>query len=170
MKGRLYTIHANQHECFFLHLLLVNVTGPTSFAYLRTVNSIIHHTYRCACQALNLLESDQHWDNCINDACETSTPSQIRALFGIILTTCCPSAPTELWEKYKSKMAEDILHRKRLMTSNMTFDFTSEIYNYTLVIIEDFRVCMANKPLQGLGMPSPNRNAAVSTCVELDRE
>ena len=29
---------------------------------------------------------------------------------------------------------------------------------------------MANKPLQDLGMPSPNRTAAVSTCVELDRE
>ena len=49
------------------------------------------------------------------------------ALFGIILTTCSPSAPTELWEKYKSKMSEDILHRKRLETSDMTFDFTSEI-------------------------------------------
>ena len=168
--GRLYTVHPNQHECFFLLLLLVNVPGPTSFEYLRTVNGTIHDNYRSACQALNLLENDQHWDNCINDACETSTPSQIRALFGIILTTCSPSAPTELWEKYKSKMSEDILHRKRLETSDMTFDFTSEIYNYTLVIIEDLCVCMANKPLQDLGMPSPNRTAAVSTCVELDRE
>ena len=52
----------------------------------------------------------------------------------------------------------------------MTFDFTSEIYNCTLVIIEDLCVCMANKPFQDLGMPSPNRTAAVSTCVELDRE
>ena len=168
--GRLYTVHPNQHECFFLRLLLVNVPGPTSFEYLRTVNGTIHDTYRSACQALNLLENDQHWDNCINDACETSTPSQIRALFGIILTTCSPSAPTELWEKYKSKMSEDILHRKQLETSDMTFDFTSEIYNYTLVIIEDLCVRMANKPLQDLGMPSPNRIAAVSTCVELDRE
>ena len=67
-------------------------------------------------------------------------------------------------------MSEDILHQKRLETSDMTFDFTSEIYNYTLVIIEDLCVCMANKPLQDLGMPSPNRTAAVSTCVELDRE
>ena len=66
-------------------------------------------------------------------------------------------------------MSEDILHRKQLETSDMTFDFTSEIYNYTLVIIEDLCV-WANKPLQDLGMPSPNRNAAVSTCVELDRE
>ena len=76
---------------------------------------------------------------------------KIRALFGIILTTCSPSAPTELWGKYKSKMSEDILHRKRLETSDMTFDFTSEIYNYTLVIIEDLCVCMANKPFQDLG-------------------
>ena len=169
-KGRLYTVHPNQHECFFLRLLLVNVPGPTSFEYLRTVNGTIHDTYRSACQALNLLENDQHWDSCINNACETSTPSQIHALFGIILTTCSPSAPTELLEKYISKMSEDILHRKRLETSDRTFDFTSEIYNYTLVIMEDLCVFMANKPLQDLEMPLPNRTAAVSTCVELDRE
>ena len=148
----------------------MNVPGPTSFEYLRTVNGTIHDTYRSACQALNLLENDQHWDNCINDACETSTPSQIRALFGIILTTCSPSASTELWEIYKSIMSEDMLHRKQLETSDMTFDFISEIYNYTLVSIEDLCVRMANKPLQDLGMASPNRIAAVSTCVELDRE
>ena len=123
----------------------MNVPGPTSFKYLRTVNGTIHDTYRSSCQALNLLENDQQWDNCINDACETPTPSQIRALFGIILTTCSSSAPTELWEKYKSKMSEDILHRKKLC------------------------VCMTKKPLRDLGVPSPNRTAAVSTCVELDR-
>ena len=67
-------------------------------------------------------------------------------------------------------MSEDILYRKWLETSDMTFYFTSEIYNYTLAIIEDLCVCMANKPLQDLGMPSPNHTAAVSTCVELDRE
>ena len=67
-------------------------------------------------------------------------------------------------------MPEDIFHRKRLETLNMNFDFTSVIYNYTLVNIEDLCVCMANKPLQDLEMPSPNRNAAVSTYVELDHE
>ena len=131
---------------------------------MRTVNGTIHDTYLSACQALNLLDNHQHWDNCINDACETSTSSQIRALFGIILTTCSHSATTESWEKYKSKMAEGVINRKRLETSDMTF------YNYTLVIIEDLCLCMANKPLQDLGMPSPNRTAAVSTCLELDRE
>ena len=47
-------------------------------------------------------------------------------------------------------MSEDILHRKQLETSDMTFDFTSESYNYTLVIIEDLCVRMENKPLQDL--------------------
>ena len=61
-------------------------------------------------------------------------------------------------------------HRKQLETSDMTFDFTSEIYNYTLVILKDLCVCIANKPLHDLVMPSPNRTAPVSTCVELDRE
>ena len=67
-------------------------------------------------------------------------------------------------------MSEDTIHRKQLETSDMTFDFTSKIYNYTLVLIEDLCVCMANKPLQDLGMPSPNRTAAISTRVELNRE
>ena len=59
-------------------------------------------------------------------------------------------------------MSEDILHRKQLETSDKNFDFTSDC---TLFIIDDLCVRMANKPLQDLGMPSPNRIAAVSTCV-----
>ena len=106
----------------------------------------------------------------VEDRVSQSTANLPSTLFGIILTTCSPSAPTELWEKYKSKMSEDLLHRKQLETSDMTFDFTSENYNYTLVIIKDLCVRKANKPLQNLRMPSSNHIAAVSTCLELDRE
>ena len=60
--GRLYTIHPNQHERFFLHLLLVNVRCPTSFENSRTENGTTHETYKSACEFLNLLENDQHWD------------------------------------------------------------------------------------------------------------
>ncbi|XP_023720955.1 uncharacterized protein LOC111871823 [Cryptotermes secundus] len=58
--GRLYTVHPNEDECFFLHMLLVNVPGPTSFQQLRIVNGVTHATFRSACQALNLLEKDRH--------------------------------------------------------------------------------------------------------------
>ncbi|GFS67023.1 uncharacterized protein TNCV_2528021 [Trichonephila clavipes] len=112
--GRLYTVHPNQDECFYLRMLLVNVPGPRSFHELKIVDGVTHATFRSACQALNFLESDQQWDICINDACNTAHPNQIRALFAIILTSCFPSSPTELWERYRSHMAEDILHRVRL--------------------------------------------------------
>ena len=141
---------------------LVNVPCPTSFEHLRTVNETLHDTYRSACQALNLLDTDQHWDNCINDACNMSTLNQICELFAIILITCSPSTPTELSEKHKSQI--------RSKRSDMTMDFKAEIYNCTFVMIEDLSLCLANKPIKHFGMPSPNRTAALFACVELDRE
>ena len=84
--------------------------------------------------------------------------------------SCSPSSPTELWEKYKSQMAENILPRIRLERSDMTLDFTTEIYNCALVMIEDLCLSIANKLLKHLGMSSPNRTASISPCVEWDRE
>jgi hypothetical protein len=48
----------------------------------------------------------------------TDQPQQIRTLFAIILTTCFPSNPNDLWEKYKDYMCEDILQRLRVTTKN----------------------------------------------------
>ena len=67
-------------------------------------------------------------------------------------------------------MAENILHQIRLERSDMTLDFTTEIYNCTLVMIEDLCLSIANKLLKHLGMPSSNRTVSISTCVEWDRE
>ncbi|GFX96455.1 ATP-dependent DNA helicase [Trichonephila clavipes] len=107
--GRLYTVHPNNTECFYLRLLLINIRGPISFQDLRTVNGQLCATYRQACQELNLLENDAHWDTALADASNTARPQQIRTLFAIILTTCFPSNPKDLWEKYKDYMSEDIL-------------------------------------------------------------
>ena len=68
--------------------------------------------------------------------------------------SCSPSSPKELWEKYKSQMAENILHRIRLERSDMTLGFTTEIYSCTLVMIEDLCLSIANKLLKHLGMPT----------------
>ena len=160
--------HASQSRWMLLHMLLVNVPGPTSFQQLRIVNGVTHAIFRSACQALNLL-NDQHWDVCIK-ACNTSHSNQIRALFAIILTACSPSSPTELWEKYKSHMAEDIFRQILKENSNMNMDFTAEIYNEVLIMIEDLCLEISNKVLNQLGMPSPNRSAAASFDVGLLRE
>lgn len=120
-----------------MRLLLINVRGLTSFQELRTVNGQVYATYREAGQELNLLENDAHWDTSLADSSNTAQPQQISTLFSIILTTCFPSSPKDLWEKYKDFMSEDILHRLRTTNQNPEIQFTPNVSNEALISIED---------------------------------
>ncbi|XP_050063212.1 uncharacterized protein LOC126552534 [Aphis gossypii] len=73
--GRIYSVHPSNDECFYLRLLLVNVRGPTSFQQLRTVDGELCVSYREACQRLQLLENDAHWDQTLNDANRMGNPN-----------------------------------------------------------------------------------------------
>ncbi|UYV74016.1 hypothetical protein LAZ67_11001852, partial [Cordylochernes scorpioides] len=168
--GRLYTVHPNNAECFYLRLLLINVRGPTSFQELKTVNGHVCATFREVCQKLELLENDAHWDISLADASNTAHPQQIRTLFSIILTTCFPANPKDLWEKYKDYMSEDILHRMRRINANPNIQFTSNIYNEALILIEDGCLTIANKSLTELGMIAPNRSGIDILDRDIQRE
>ncbi|XP_050673638.1 uncharacterized protein LOC126971378 [Leptidea sinapis] len=122
-------IHPRNDECFFLRLLLVNVRGPKSSAHLKTVNGHQCQTYREACQLFSLLENDSHWDLILADSVTSSNAYQIRTLFAIIITTCFPSQPIQLWNKYKDDICKDILHRLRIQTNNPVIQITDEIYS-----------------------------------------
>lgn len=168
--GRMYTVHPRQDECFYLRLLLVNIRGPTSFDSLRTVDGVLCATFREACQRLNLLENDTHWDSTLADATVSAPANQIRTLFAIIIATCHPSNPTTLWDKYKDEMADDILHRVRTTTSNFDLEINDEMRNEALVLIEDMCVLMCGSLLSTLGMPAPNRSMHDAFNRELQRE
>ncbi|GFV99038.1 ATP-dependent DNA helicase [Trichonephila clavipes] len=155
-NGQRVYFTADNVQCFYLRLLLINIRGPISFQDLRTVNGQLCATYRQACQELNLLENDAHWDTALADASNTARPQQIRTLFAIILTTCFPSNPKDLWEKYKDYMSEDILHRLRAANQNPDIQFTPNVYNEALILIEDICLTIANKALVQLGMPASN--------------
>ena len=156
--GRVYTIHPNNAECFFLRMLLHTVRGPTSFSDLRTVNGEVCQTYREACQRLGLLEGDEHWDTTMTEAVLISSPDQIRNLFAIILTMCSPSNPSGLWEKYREAMSEDILAKARRENPTMELTFCPEIFNRALILLEDKCMTMINKTLMHLGLQSPERD------------
>lgn len=79
--GRVYTIHPNYSECYYLRLLLHHVRGPTSFNDLKTVNGEIMPTYRAACQARNLLESDTHWRDTLSDAAISESAHKMRVIW-----------------------------------------------------------------------------------------
>ncbi|XP_060845863.1 uncharacterized protein LOC132925485 [Rhopalosiphum padi] len=168
--GRMYTVHPRNDECFYLRLLLVNVRGPKSFAHLKTVNGHQCQTYREACQLLGLLENDSHWDLTLADSVVSSNAYQIRTLFAIIITTCFPSQPIQLWNKYKDAICEDILHRLRIQTNNPDIQITDEIYNEGLILIEDQCLTIANKLLIEVGMIAPNRSMHDTFNQELNRE
>ncbi|XP_037928495.1 uncharacterized protein LOC119662913 [Teleopsis dalmanni] len=140
-------------------LLLINVRGPTSYEYLRTVNGQLYNTYHDACRELQLLESDNHWDITLRDAVLSSFPHQIRQLFAILLTTCFPNNPKELWEKYKCSMSEDVLHRHRTTNHDLNIQFNREIYNEALIMNEDLCLLISNQPLKLLGLYSLNRTS-----------
>ena len=83
--GRIYVVHPNNAECFYLRILLLNVRGPTSFENLRTVSGEIQTTYRLACSKLRLIENDNHWKDTLKEASETASAHKLRDLFAIML-------------------------------------------------------------------------------------
>ena len=135
--GRVYSVHPSHRECFFLRLLLLEIRGPTSFSYLRTIDGQTFNTYREACLALNLLEDDNHWDTTMAEASVSCTPISLRNLFAIILKTCEVSNPLVLWQKYKNELSEDYKYQQQLRFPEREIAFSEEIYNFALIDIED---------------------------------
>ena len=157
--GRVYTVHPNNFECFFLRLLLHTVRGPTSFEDLRSVNGHICATFREACQLHGLLEDDQQWNATMSEAAVAQSPERLRNLFALILAVCGPSNPKQLWESHKESLTEDILRNARRQNLGINLDYTSDMFNQALIIIENKVLEMGGKELEKLGLPTPQRNS-----------
>ena len=77
LLGRVYTVHPNNVECFYLRLLLHEIWGPTCFNYLKKVSGIVHPMYQSACRALGLLEDDMQWDLTLQEASISDSPHKL---------------------------------------------------------------------------------------------
>ncbi|XP_073990924.1 uncharacterized protein [Rhodnius prolixus] len=168
--GRVYTVNPRQTECFYLRLLLVNVTGPLSFQHIRKGDGQQYPTYKDACLALGLLEDDNHWDSMLAEAALNCTGTQIRLLFAIVLTTCFPARAQMLWDNHKDSMTDDILYRHRTRCNDLTISFSEAMYNEALIAIEDLCIAIANLPISHFGMGSPNRSASDLLNTDMNRE
>lgn len=153
--GRVYTVHPNNAECYYLRMLLHNVKGPTSFEYLRTVKNETCGTFREACLKLGLLEEEKHWNDTLNEAALVCTAKQLRTLFAIILTSCSPSDPMALWNNHKESLSEDILIQRRKRLCNHSIEYSNEIFNKSLILIEHETMYINNKQLSDFGIAKP---------------
>jgi hypothetical protein len=75
--GRAIYINPNCGELYYLCMLLTVVKGATSFENLRTTGSILHPTFKDACQALGLLGDDNEWREALKEASMWGSASQM---------------------------------------------------------------------------------------------
>lgn len=155
--GRVYTIHPNNRECFYLRMLLHVIKGPTSFEDLRTVDNIEHQTFQAACLALGLLENDQHWDNALQEAALTDHPGKLRDLFTTMLVHCRLSNAAFLWKKHKKSLSEDIQREFELELQCEELQNMDAVYNKCLILIEDSLLSIGGQNLISYSLPQPRR-------------
>ncbi len=66
--GRLYFISPSAGEHYFLRIMLTKVKGANSFEAFRTINGVVHDTFKSACIAFGLYDSNDKWNACLEEA------------------------------------------------------------------------------------------------------
>jgi hypothetical protein len=108
---RLHGVDPSDAERYYLRLLLLHVRGPTSFEDLRTVGGFLLPSFQAAALALNLINDDRMWADCMRDAALYQMPKQLRTLFVVICVHCDPPNRSALFEEFLDDMSEDIKRR-----------------------------------------------------------
>lgn len=157
--GRVYTVHPNNAECYYLRLLLHEVKGPTGFCDLKSVSEINHTTFQSACRARGLLEDDDHWERALVEAAISESAHRMRELFAVMLVFCQIADPLALWEKFKDNFSEDLkrqVENKFRDIRHIDVEHCNTIvYNKTLVLLEQLLSSISNHSLDQFGLPKP---------------
>ena len=93
----------------------------------------------------------------MEEAATILSASRLRHLFAIIITTCFPSNPLEIWEIFKESLSTDFLLAARRIDAEVTYNHA--IFNEALCHLENISMSMAGKTPKELGIPTPDRLA-----------
>jgi len=108
--GRMYSASPFMGERYYLRLPPTVVRGATSFEHLRTVDAVLHLTFKAACVALRLLEDDGEWMAMFSDAREFMTGHALRQLFAMALQFTTITNPLQIWETFALSFGDDLSH------------------------------------------------------------
>lgn len=110
---RLYTVSPGCGEKYFLRMLLLRVCGATSYDDLRTFQGVTYSTFKAACIARGLLQDDQEWIECLQEAVNLQYSNQrIRHLFAVILAHNEPKDVLVLWNTFKFDLSDDLRYHR----------------------------------------------------------
>ena len=89
----------------------------------------------------------------------------------MIICECNPSNPQSLWLEFRQQMSYDTLRNVREMIRNDRFDFTDQIYNSALILLEDHCIITHGiRSLQDVGITPPDRRQDRTLNREILRE
>jgi hypothetical protein len=109
--GRMYYVHPTAGELYYLRMLLMIVKGAKNYADVRTFNNVVYRTFRGACEARGLLESDNEWILLFDEAIVSASAHQLRHLFVTVVLFCSVGNVRALFDKYWLYFTDDI-HRQ----------------------------------------------------------
>jgi hypothetical protein len=146
--ARIYIVSAKDEERFYLRMLLLHVPGATSFQFLRTVDNVVYDSFKEAAFHRHLLNSDEEWYNCLQEASVFQMPKQLRQTFSFILIFCSPTNSLNLWNKYSREMSIDFFRNSK---ENEALNFALHDIN---TILKQHGMSCAN-----FGLPMPTGTA-----------
>lgn len=105
-----------------------------------------------------MLEDDSEWRECLQEAAQTQSGSQLRSLFAVILLNCEPSTPLELWEIFRNQICDDLKHKiqheRHIPPEVNAVSPTEEhIWDFGLFLLERI-LSKAGKALTDFGLPT----------------
>jgi hypothetical protein len=89
-------------------MLLNCVKGATSDEHLRTVDGIMHDTFKDACITMGLLVDDNDWHQALEEASVWASGRQLRDMFASMLMFCEVTNPIQLWDAHWESLSDDI--------------------------------------------------------------
>lgn len=126
MIGRIYYAHPASGDKYYLRMLLNTVKGPRTFEEIRTVDGVVHPSFKSACEALGFLDDDREWVECIREASNYASGNQLRHLFTTILCHCEVTDPKRIWESCWEDLSEDIEYKQRKNLNYPTLRLTEQ--------------------------------------------
>lgn len=134
-------------------MLLYVIPCPLSFEYLRTYEGRVYDSFQAVCLARGLLESDDEWDTCLNEAGSIKSGHQLRQLFSIILLGNTPADPLGLFHRHLHNLSDDCRYRLQETFGNR-HPTDDDIMGLCLQYIEIF-LHKASKTLDNFSLPAP---------------
>ena len=158
--GRMHYVNYKERERYFLRVLLLYRSGCTSFKDLRTVNGKTYDSYREACAAKGLLDTDDVWHHTMQEAASVITNSRdLIMFFASLLNNNEINDPNALWQKFKDVLCEgikyDVYKNSNILPNERVY--TQQMYNEGLFQIEELLQETSDKEatLKCYGLPTP---------------